>query len=289
MTSITVGGVTFNNTGAPDANGVAWTFSETKGWFDGAPAKGGVTDRDQNHGVFAERTWRGARLISVTGHVSAPTRRLASDAQHALASLLAEGTFGDFAVDDPDQGLLTSSVRGEGTPNIDWDGRCDIDCMLSFLAPDPLRYGVVVSDSTQFAQDAGGLEFDLFTDGAGADVGFLDFGDIGSIDGLVTLENVGPLEAWPTFTVTGPTPDAGFTISSDGRTVGFSRSVPDGLSLVIDTASGTAILDGADYSRYLSHREWWSVPPGGSATASFSPVGGATTATLTATLRPTFL
>ena len=165
MTSITVGGVTFHNSGALDANGVSWLFSDTKGWFDGPPVKGGKTDRPQSHGSFAERAFRDGRTVTITGSVHAPSRALASAAQMTLTALLAGGEFDAFTVDDEDQGVMSAQVQIEAQPLVDWYTPLDIDYQLTFYAPDPLRYGDPVSVSTGFPAPAGGLEYDLFTEG----------------------------------------------------------------------------------------------------------------------------
>ena len=290
MTTITIDGtVTFNNTGAPDANGVVWSFIDTKGWFDGAPAKGGATDRPSAHGAFAERTYRGARIPVITGHVWAPTRRLASDAQRTLASLLAEGTFGDFTVSDPDQGVLTSSVRGEGTPQIDWDGRQDIDCLLTFLAPDPLRYASPVTVHTGFPVQSGGLEYDLYTDGA-TDTGALEYGIAGAT-GRILLTNPGNAAAWPVYEIAGPVPAEGFVVRAvgSGGYLRFEGGVPDGSTLLIDSAQGaeTALMDGvSDRSGQVTRLDPMPIPAGGSLELAFINLGTVTAAQLTASFAP---
>jgi len=288
MTTINIDGrVTFDDSGAVDVNGSQWTFSETKGWFDGAPSKGGTSDRPNAHGVFAERTWKDGRLITVTGHVWAPTRRLASDAQRTLAALLAEGTFGDFTVNDPDQGILTSSIRGEGTPQINWDGRQDIDCQITFLAPDPLRYASPVTISTGFPVQLGGLEYDLYTDGA-TDTGFLEFGIAGAT-GRILLVNAGNAAAWPTYEITGPVPAEGFEIRAvgTGGAIRFQGSIPDGSTLLIDSAQGaeTALMDGvSDRSGQVTQLDPMPIPAGGSLELAFINLGAISAAQLTASI-----
>jgi len=288
MTSITVDGkVTFNNTGAPDADGVVWTFSETKGWFDGAPAKGGTTDRPQQHGTFAERTWRGARMPIVTGHVTAPTRRLASDAQRTLAALLAEGTFGDFAVDDPDQGLLTSSVRGEGTPQIDWDGQCDIDCLLTFLAPDPLRYGTPITAVTGFPVATGGLAFPLYTNRT-IRTGGLWFGARSST-GRVLLTNSGDADAWVSYTLDGPLAAQGCEVAvvGTGALHRFQGAIPAGSTVLVEGATGTVLMDGySDRSGQMTRMDPLVIPAHGSLELALIPLGSTSAAQLSATFSP---
>jgi hypothetical protein len=287
MTSITVAGVTFNNSGAVDADGVVWMFSETKGWFDGPPTKSAKTDRPQSHGTFAERIWRDGRLIVVTGHVKAPTRRLASNAQMTLTALLAEGTFDSFAVDDPDQGVMASEVRLEGQQLVDWDGQCDIDAQLTFYAPDPLRYGTVVSVSTGFPSAGGGLQYPLYTNRT-IRPGVLSFG-ARSTSGRLLIANPGNGAMWPQWQVAGQVPAQGFEIVrvGTGERLRFEGGVSAGSTLVMDSATGVVLVDGyADRSGLLTWRDWSSVAPGTSAEFAFTNLGSFSAAQLTASCTP---
>ena len=287
MTSITVGGVTLRNSGALDANGVSWLFSDTKGWFDGPPVKGGKTDRPQSHGSFAERAFRDGRTVTITGSVHAPSRALASTAQMTLTALLAEGTLDAFTVDDPDQGVMSAQVQIEGQPLVDWGGALDIDYQLSFYAPDPLRYGAPASVSTGFPQLAGGLEYDLYTDGT-TDTGFLEYGAT-SATGRLLVTNPGNEDAWPQFEITGPLPEQGLEIVrvGSGERLRYEGGVSTGSRLVLDSASGVVVIDGyADRGGLLTVRDWMSVPAGGSAEFEFVNLGASSGATLTATISP---
>lgn len=287
MTTIMVAGVTFNNSGALDSNGVAWMFSGTKGWFDGPPTKAAKTDRPQGHGTFAERTWRDGRLITVAGHVKAPTRRLASNAQMALASLLADGTFDGFTANDPDQGVMSAQVRLEGQPLIDWDGQLDIDYQFTFYAPDPLRYGSPVQVSTGFPVQAGGLQFPLFTNRS-IRLGMLSFG-ARSTTGRLVITNPGNADMWPQWQIAGPVDAAGFEITrtGTGERLRFEAGVSSGSTLVMDSATGVVLVDGyADRSGALTWRDWSSVAPGTSAEFAFTNIGSFSSAQLTASVTP---
>ena len=289
MTSITVGGVTFHNSGALDANGVSWLFSGTKGWFDGPPVKGGKTDRPQGHGTFAERQFRDGRPITVTGSVHAPSRALASSAQMTLTALLAGGEFDAFTVDDEDQGVLSAQVQIEGQPLVDWYTPLDIDYQLTLYAPDPLRYGAPVQVTTGFPVLAGGLEYDLFTDGT-TDTGFLEFG-AASTTGRLIVANPGNADVWPLFEVTGPVPVEGLEIVlvGTGERLRYVGGVSTGSVLALDGATGAVVIDGyADRSGLLTIRDWTPVAPGGSAEFEFIPLGTFSEAQLTATVSPGF-
>ena len=288
MTSITVGGVTFTNTGGLDGNGVRWLFEEIKGWFDGPPVKGGKTDRPYSHGSFAERVFRDGRTVTVTGAVHAPTRALASAAQMTLTGLLAGGDLDGFTVDDEDQGVLSAQVQVDAQPLVDWYQDLDIDFQLTFYAPDPLRYGTPVPVTTGFPVLAGGLEFDLFTDGS-TDTGFLEFG-ASSATGRLLVANPGNEDAWPQFEITGPL-DTGIEVVKvgTGERLRFEGGVSAGSALVLDSATGLVVIDGyADRSGLLTIRDWSSVPPGGSAEFEFVPLGSFSAAQLTATVSPGF-
>ena len=288
MTSILAGGVTFSNVGAVDANGVSWAFSKVAGWFDGAQTKTMKTDRPWAQGEFPVRTFRGARVITITGTVHAPTRGLAAAAQMTLTSILADGTYADVVVSDPDQGTLSASVRLEGEPMVDWHHPLDIDYQIAFYAPDPLRYGDPVSVATTFPTLRGGLSYDLYTDGAGADLGYLDYG-AASDTGRIVVTNTGTAAAPVTCQVAGEVDASGFDIAQTGTDLRlrFVGPVSPGSSLVLDGSTGNVLIDGtADRAGQLTYRDWPVIPPGGSLELAFIPLGVNLGAQLTAVVRP---
>ena len=63
----------------------------------------------------------------------------------------------------------------------------------------------------------------------------------------------------------------------------FARELTAGDRLLIDTATGTALLNGGDvdYSGLLTHWEWDPVLPGRPATFAFLPDGPSSSGTLT--------
>jgi hypothetical protein len=155
------------------------------------------------------------------------------------------------------------------------------------LAPDPIGYGPGQVASTGFAREVGGLEFDLFTDGQ-ADTGYLEFGEVGN-NGRNRVTNPGSAPLWVAHRVTGPTPAAGFEIvdTSTGERLRYADVVPAGSTLDIDTAEGSAILDGvADRSGRLTVAEWGPVPARGDTEFAFIPLSAATGAVLQTAFAP---
>lgn len=236
--------------------GTNQVLTSLEGWFSPAGTRRSGTDRLWAHGSFSERGWREQRVISVGGHIFTETRSAAAEMTDTLSAALADGTAGQFIVDDVDLGRRTAAVYITGTPTVDWQGGVDIFFAIDMVATDPRKYGELVTATSPAASPGGGLVFDLFT---GSNEGVLDFGDAGN-PGTVTFENVGTADTAPVFTVSGYAP--GFTITevNSGARLIYSQTVAAGQTLVLNAADGSVLLDGyADRSAYLTRREWTRV------------------------------
>lgn len=237
--------------------GTNQVLTRLDGWFSPAGTRREGTSRLWAHGTFSERGWRDQRLISLGGHIFTNTRTEAANMTDTLSAALADGTAGQFIVEDTDLGRRAATVYITGTPTVSWDGNLDIFFAIDMVAPDPRKYGDLLSVSTLAAAPGGGLVMDLFT---GTNEGVLDFGGAG-IPGTATLENIGTAETAPTFTVTGYAP--GFTITNvtTGARLIYSETIAAGQSITINAADGSVLLDGyADRSAYLTRREWTLIP-----------------------------
>lgn len=285
MISLEVAGRTF--TDAPTRSG--HILESLGGWFDGPPVRGEDISRPAGHGSFGLSAYRGARLIDASVSVLTDDPASAGEAQRWLSGLLADGGFSDLTITDPSGMALTSRVRLGGQPLVSWAPQSSaIRASLQFWAPDPLRYGDPVGIPTPFPVRRGGLRFPLFSDGHGRNVGALDFGPP-SLTGRIVLSNPGTADTWPQFQVEGPVSSAGFEIAVVGtdRRIRFSGPVAAGSVLLIDSASGTAVIDGdADRGGQLTYRDWFPIPAGGSVEIAFIPLGPTSEAVLTGVVRP---
>lgn len=154
--------------------------------------------------------------------------------------------------------------------------------VLQLKAPDPVLYEYGAPLSTGFPAPAGGLQFPLYTDGAGADLGYLDYGPP-SPTGRLTLTNRGTADVYPPYTITGPIPPAGFEILRVGTAdrLRFESTVAAGSSLVLDSATGDVVIDGsADRGGALTWRDWWAIPALSSVEIALVPLGITTAAQL---------
>lgn len=159
---------------------------------------------------------------------------------------------------------------------------------IEWRCADPLRYGDPIAPSTGFPTSVGGLRYDLYTDGAGGDLGFLDYGEA-SASGVVTLSNPGTAAVPVLLQITGPIPSQGFDVIQvgSGKRLTFEDPVGSGSVLVMDGATGAAVIDGnADRAGQLTWRDWPVVPPRSSIQLLFSPRGPRSDATMTAVFRP---
>jgi len=264
------------------------TFATLEGWEDLPDPRQESTDRPQAHGRFDAPVFSDERRVVASGRCDTPEQRDAVLVQlqasfnfhapnplplaitHAGRTLTADARLRRFKP--------TSPAWGAGF----WGWAAEWGC------PDPLRYGAPVPVVTGFPVLAGGLEYDLFTDGT-TDTGFLEFG-AASATGRLLVVNPGNEDVWPQFEITGPL-DTGIEVVKvgTGERLRFEGGVSTGSVLVLDSATGAVVIDGyADRSGLLTIRDWSPVPPGGSAEFEFVPLGTYSTAQLTATVSPGF-
>lgn len=284
--TIAVGGLTLNETEMPDESDMLWLFDDVDGWHDGPSVEFDSESRVLANGQFGQPGRRGGRMITVSGNLIAPTRAQAADGVDRLAAVLADGDFGRFDFYDIDQGWRWAMVQIAATPDVSWATEKRVKFQLQFFSPDAYRYGQTSTASVGFAAASGsGMVFDLFNPD-----GFLNFGPLPSF-GTLTVQNPGTAPSSPLFTVTGPTPAEGFTITSvaTGKRITFLGSVPDGSVLALDPSDGSVLLQGvADRLGDTLVEAWPVVPPRSVAEFLFEPLGSATSAELTTSVLATY-
>lgn len=88
------------------------------------------------------------------------------------------------------------------------------------------------------------------------------------------LTNPGDVEAWPLWTITGPTTAVTLRVGTDE--VGVPFPLLDAQTLTIDTGVPIALLDGDDVTGLLAPHEFAPIPPGGDADIHLSMSGAGT-------------
>jgi hypothetical protein len=274
------------------APGSPFGVSNVSGWDELPSARLNAPERAAGHGRFDDDVWSDERVVQVSGQFVSPDR------DELLAQMAAELTWPSRASRAEALTItragreLTAYARLTAfrTPTgLDW-AVGEVPFVIEWRARDPLRYAEPVPASTSFPELVGGLEYDLYTDGAGADLGYLDYG-VESTSGRVTVSNPGTADSWAQFEVVGPVDASGFevvTVGTGARLV-FAGAVPSGSRLLLDSATGAVLLDGdADRSGLLTVRDWAPIPAGGSVEFAFVPRGSTSAASLTVTVAPAF-
>lgn len=283
MTTLSIAGLTFDGGDAPGVD----VLEELDGWFDGTDVEAEVARRPGAHGAFALPAYSRGRTVAAI-----VSRRCSSDAEagaarRTFAALLADGGYAELTVVEPDGHKTSALVRRASRPLVKWFPYSQmVRAQVEFYAPDPLRYSEAITKTTGFALSAGGLEFPLFTDGT-ADTGFLEFGAQGSTGRISLGTQPGTAPGHTQFVVMGPVPSFSIVRVETGRRLTFADPVLAGSTLVIDGASGSALLNGGevDYSGRVTRSELEPVRPGEPVTFAFQPEGPYSTGTLTVTHR----
>ena len=264
-----------------------FSIQSLEGWEDLPSPRQDSVPRPHAHGRFGASVYSDERHVLVSG-------RCNSIAERDALLLELKATFNLHTADAVPLAIthagrtLTSNARllrfKSSSP--DWGGGF-IEWAVEWVCDDPLRYGAQVQKSAVFAVLVGGLEYDLYTDGT-TDTGWLEFGTV-SISDRVSLSNTGDEDVWPQFEVTGPVAAEGFDIICLGNSnrLRYEGAVSSGSTLVIDSATGSVMIDGyADRTGLLTVREWTAIPAGGSADFTFLPLGATSGAVLTAFFAP---
>lgn len=242
-----------------------WYFFNLRGWHGQTSDKIRTEERPQAHGAFASsRSLRSSRGISFEVAYRDGTTTEVEEAVAELSSFGAESPI-LMTVED-DLGTTRRTVKVDSIPDRDDNRLYTGDMMVGLVAEDSRRYGITPSAaSTGPAQPGQGLVF--------PEVWPLVW-PAGGSSGRITLTNTGKAPSAPTFVLRGGFDTAMITCIETGARLGLSRQVPVDSSVVIDTESRTAIIDGqSSVSRWIQFREWETIPPGVSRTYQLDATG----------------
>lgn len=268
--------------GAVDSAGVAWTIARDglQGW-DSPDVRTQYSDRQSDHGAWAGASYLAARVITLSGTITAPDLPSLDTAMDQLAAA-ASLTDSTLTVTEtiPRQCTVRRSGRVILQPVTD---RIATYSVL-LTAPDPRRYSTVLqSQSTGLPTTSGGLTLPITLPIVITAT---------TASGQFTLTNAGTVGTRPVLTITGPvtTPTILAQLPDGSVTqLAYSDTLVSGDVLVIDCDAHTVILNGtASRRRYLSGT-WPEIPPGSSVTFQWSSPGYDPSAMLAGTCRDAWL
>lgn len=255
---VSLGSLVFNLEGG-DANGVEWWLDETSldAWGT-ASSTIALTAKPRSRGATTSTPFDGPRHLPMTVWILAPDEAsltAAIDSLNAAASL--DLTL--MAVNE--QGLIRHMyVQREDHVLVTRVGRFSASCSFQLVAPDPLKYGDVVTASTGLPSSSGGITYPVTYPVTYSGV---------VTSGILIVTNNGNTNAPVWLQVNGPIPAGGWEVTHAGKqkTLSFasSLSLDSGQYITVDMDSREVLAQGqsaASRSGWVTSRGWFDLDPG---------------------------
>lgn len=242
----------------PDHTDHGWGFESLGAWYSLSADKSERRERPTAHGAFrARRSLRSALTFEVVAHFVGGSPAELVEALEYIGALGADGPIVMRVTDHVRTTEREVSVIDIDVPS--YQSRRINTVTISLWAADPRRYSVGdqwVSGSMP-EEATSGLTWPIRWP--------LIWGTGGASDGRLTLTNHGTKASAPVYRVYGGFDSVELVEISSQQRIGFDLIVPAGSYVEIDFRTRRATLNGqSDVSRYLTFREWWTVPAGGS-------------------------
>ena len=265
--------------GYRDPRGVKWSVNTFDGW-DGSPASTAqFSQRARGHGSTTTEGFLASRFLTVSGHITAPSLALLDESRDMLnAAVSLELT--PLLVSESRQ-VRNTLVKRQGevvvTPITDKVASYS----LLLAAPDPRKYGDLVSASTQLPSSSGGLVRPSTWPRTWTGV---------SNTGVIRINNPGNTYAPVWLRVDGPLPAGGWAVTHvrKKQSLNFATALAleSGEFVTVDMDRREVLAQGQSArSGYVTSRGWFSLDPGDNDIA-FSSLNYSPTATLTVATKP---
>lgn len=235
----------------PD-QGFYWT--DLTGWW-GLPDLRGETDNiPGTHGKFRRTEYlRDSRVITLTGHILCDTNLQLVAARDRLENTLAAGG-GVMRVVTEQTGAWERFVEID-TLVIEPDhGRQYAKFTVDMIALDPRRYGPW--------QQVGPVGLPVSVGGVNLPQPMpWNFGST-TDESRLEVPNGGFIEMFPEIRLEGGFSQVSVFNITDGKRLTLQATGNEDSALIFDSAARRAYLDGADVTRWMTRRQWFSIAPG---------------------------
>lgn len=240
--------------GVIEVDGVQWDLEDVQGW--GSPGSTlQVTQKPRSHGGWAGAAYLVPRPVALSGKVTAPSSAQLSDAIDRLSEACSlTGT----TLTVVEGGRARScTVRRQGEVLVSWTSDKTATWSIQVTAPDPRKYGPMVSQTAGLPSSSGGVTWPITWPVRWTGVtnsGVLSIPNLGNIDAPVLIRIDGPCVA-PSITHIGANgvPEVWAT----------SQTLGAGEFLVIDMENKRVLANGqSSRAGYVTSRGWFSVTPG---------------------------
>lgn len=240
--------------GVVEADGVQWDLEDVQGW--GSPASTlQVTQKPRGHGGWAGPAYLAPRAVSLSGKVTAPSAEQLSDALDRLSDAC---SLTDTTLTVSEGGRARSCiVRRQGEVLISWTSDTRATWSVQVTAPDPRKYGPMVSQTAGLPSSTGGVTWPVTWPVTWTGV---------TNSGVLSIPNVGKIDAPVMIRIDGPCVAPSAThIGADGvpEVWATSQTLGVGEFLVIDMANRRVLANGqSSRAGYVTSRSWFSATPG---------------------------
>lgn len=255
---------------AADAEGVMWVCDEPQGWD--SPTVATPFDRKQyGDGAYAGQGYLEERTLSFDGAFAAPSQAAALAARDRLrAALLGDLLNGVLYTHLDEAPPRSMALLPNGSPHLPVLDRI---CQFTFtlVAADPFKYGPTASYGPARLPAATGNPGRSYPR-----VYPVTYGAIGALPtgAPITVPNAGDTASEAVYTMNGPVPGPA-AVFSTGAFLAFTLTLAATDTLVIDTAAGTAQLNGVNRLDALAAGSSFPlIPPGGVDVRFTSTAGG---------------
>ncbi|MGP9033634.1 hypothetical protein ACT17S_11245 [Glutamicibacter mysorens] len=226
----------------------SWRVHTLEGWFDSPAEKSDIISRPNTHGDVPSPVYYNARMVILSGRLSAKSPELAAQARTVLSALVQEEA--SFWVISSD-GVAMSGLARRGKISLgNISGRW-LTFQIELKFADPFKYGATES----FTVSSGGASY---------------------------VHHLGTVDAWPVVTVKGSMPD-GYTLSYRSQTVSVPMGIPSGVEHRIDFKNRRLYVNGDVFFGAFGSSNFRPVPAGPRTAFGLSCPSGSGTAVVSVT------
>jgi hypothetical protein len=252
--SLTLGGIDLAGAAGVDANGVQWSVSQFAGW-GAVRSTIQLVQKPRASGAWAGLSYGGARHMSISGLVNAPTQDLLTAAIDNLISVTSLASTTLTVV----EGGRTRTIAVRREDEVIWTYLTGTlaQWSIAIVAPDPRKLGTALVGNTAQPLSTGGLAWGH---------AWPETWTTTTVSGTVTLTNPGNTVGPVILRIDGPC--TGPQISHQGATgssITFSSALAlnagEWLTINMDTRQVLA-NDQSNRAQYITNRGWSGFDPG---------------------------
>lgn len=259
-----------------DDIGGKWIYDNDSmsSWLKLADVEVKLSARPNAHGAYdIDQLYVNEHRTTIDGQYFGTSTVDAATARNRLVAMFNDGRpIMLIVTDELGTTFRTVTLIDHSAP---WKLDSHFEFSVTFVAPDPRRYGAAQIDEEGMPVGSSGLVWNLGTAPSGL---YFDWGTVGTL-GQVEFANTGTAPSSPLLEVGGAGGfNAGFRVTETetGRELTIAYQTGLGDIVRLNSRTGRATLNGADITRFMTSRKWFTVPSGATRHYQITPLAGYT-------------